>query len=229
MVDWLLCFGRLYFFLSESVFSFSSVHYYWRMPCTLHICDPHTSLLVSRVTCCNCREWVQIFWGEALLQAPPLVFPSRRWHKRRFTVEGRRGPVESWFTAILWSSLFSLFNLPTCIHFESWHWNFPVSVSCVSPLSFPTLVAFVILEQLLGPYIVCRPVRWPFLSVQNVSYGFVLKSPFMLSVEPRAPCRVGTTTEVTYCPGLLFSLETGFAQLPRQNRPCSPNRPWGPK
>lgn len=77
MVDWPpVCFGPLYFFLSESVLSFSSVHLLLKnasQPSGLW--TPHISLLVSRITCCHCRDCVQIFWGEASFQAPPLVFP----------------------------------------------------------------------------------------------------------------------------------------------------------
>lgn len=71
-------------------------------------------------------------------------------------------------------------------------------VSCVPPLSFLTVVAFLIWGQLLGPYVVCHPARLTFPGGAKclLGHGFVLKSPFLLSVEPRAPCRVGTTTEV---------------------------------
>lgn len=129
------------------------------------------------------------------------------WHKRGFAVEGRRASVESRFTVILWSSLSSLFNLPNRIHFERWPWNFPMSASCASPLSFLTVVAFLILGQLLGPYVVCHPARltFPVSAKCLLWYGSVLKSPFLLRVEPRAPCRVGTTTEVPTAPAFFFS------------------------
>lgn len=65
-------------FSSLKVFShFLQSIYYWRMHPNLQVCEPLISLLVSRITCCNYRECVQIFWGEASFQAPPLVFPLR--------------------------------------------------------------------------------------------------------------------------------------------------------
>lgn len=142
----------------------------------------------------------------SFVPGPPSGVPPPRdglcWHKRGFTVEGRRVPVESWFTVILWSSLSSLFNLPNCIHFESWRWNFLMSVSCVSPLSFLTIVAFLILGQLLGPYVVCHPIRCK----MSPMTWFCFKVSLPAQCWTQGPMQDRHHHWGTYCRSLLFLL-----------------------
>lgn len=106
----------------------------------------------------------------SLFWAPPVV--GSLWEvilagRRVFQCGGELGAC--WFTVMLWSSLSSFVNLPSCIHFESWHWNFQAFVSYLSPFISDSC-CFLDFRIIVGSICSCAILLdWPFLSSRKGS------------------------------------------------------------